>query len=94
MQIPLSQPSITDADVEAVLSVLRTPTLSIGPQVRAFVEAVAAYTGVAEAVAVNSGTSGLQCNYYINARASRETRRMTFGFRNWRGRIGSSSAVT
>jgi perosamine synthetase len=59
MQIPLSQPSITDADIEAVLSVLRTPTLSIGPQVRAFEESVAAYTGVAEAVAVNSGTSGL-----------------------------------
>jgi len=59
MQIPLSQPSITSDDIEAVLAVLQTPTLSIGPQVRAFEEAVAAYTGVAEAVAVNSGTSGL-----------------------------------
>jgi perosamine synthetase len=59
MQVPLSQPSIDQDDIDAVLAVLRTPTLSIGPQVRAFEEAVAAYTGVAEAVAVNSGTSGL-----------------------------------
>ena len=58
-EIPLSRPSITPEDVEAVLAVLQTPTLSIGPQVRAFEEAMAAYTGVAEAVAVNSGTSGL-----------------------------------
>lgn len=59
MQIPLSRPSITREDVDAVLSVLRTPILSIGPEVQAFEEAIAAYTGVAEAVAVNSGTSGL-----------------------------------
>lgn len=57
--VPLSQPALTDEDIEAVLAVLRTPTLSIGPQVRAFEAEIAAYTGVAEAVAVNSGTSGL-----------------------------------
>lgn len=57
--VPLSSPSINDDDIEAVLAVLRTPVLSIGPQVRAFEEAVASYTGVADAVAVNSGTSGL-----------------------------------
>lgn len=57
--VPLSQPSLNEDDLQAVLGVLQTPTLSMGPQVRAFEEAVAAYTGVAEAVAVNSGTSGL-----------------------------------
>jgi len=57
--VPLSQPALTQEDRAAVLSVLETPTLSLGPQVRAFEAAVAAYTGVAEAVAVNSGTSGL-----------------------------------
>lgn len=57
--IPLSSPSITDADIQAVLEVLQTPTLSIGPKVRAFEAAVAEYTGVSDAVAVNSGTSGL-----------------------------------
>lgn len=59
MQIPLSQPSITEAEIDAVLAVLRTPTLSIGPQVKAFEAAIAAYTGTRNAVAVNSGTSGL-----------------------------------
>lgn len=59
MNIPLSRPSINQDDIDAVLAVLQTPTLSIGPKVRAFEAAVAAYTGVAHAVAVNSGTSGL-----------------------------------
>ena len=59
MQVPLSQPSINDDDIEAVLSVLRTPTLSIGPKVTAFEQAVADFVGTAHGVAVNSGTSGL-----------------------------------
>ena len=58
-RIPLSQPSISEEDIEAVLSVLRTPTLSLGPKVTAFENAVAAYSGAKHAVAVNSGTSGL-----------------------------------
>ena len=57
--VPLSNPSINDDDIAAVLAVLRTPTLSMGPRVRAFEQAIAAYVGTAEAVAVNSGTSGL-----------------------------------
>jgi perosamine synthetase len=57
--IPLSKPSITDEDRAAVLAVLDTASLSLGPQVRAFERAVATYTGTAHAVAVNSGTSGL-----------------------------------
>jgi perosamine synthetase len=59
MRIPLSRPSIKDDDVAAVLEVLRSPSLSMGPKVRHFESAMAAYTGTAEAVAVNSGTSGL-----------------------------------
>lgn len=38
---------------------LRTPTLSLGPQQTAFEREMADYIGVAEGVAVNSGTSGL-----------------------------------
>src|SRR5512135_2267391 len=59
MQVPLSRPSINDDDVAAVLEVLRSPSLSMGPKVREFERAVARYAGTAEAVAVNSGTSGL-----------------------------------
>jgi perosamine synthetase len=57
--VPLSQPSISEEDVAAVLAVLRTPVLSMGPKVREFERAVADYVGTSEAVAVNSGTSGL-----------------------------------
>ena len=59
MRVPLSQPSITAEDIAAVLAVLGTPTLSMGPKVRCFEQAVAEYVGTTEAVAVNSGTSGL-----------------------------------
>ena len=59
MQVPLSRPWITPDDIEAVLAVLRTPTLSLGPKVREFERAMAAHAGTEEAVAVNSGTSGL-----------------------------------
>jgi len=59
MQVPLSRPSITHADIEAVLEVLNSPSLSMGPKLSAFERAMAEYSGTAEAVAVNSGTSGL-----------------------------------
>jgi perosamine synthetase len=58
-QVPLSRPSITGEDVAAVLAVLETTSLSLGPKVREFEAAIARYVGAAEAVAVNSGTSGL-----------------------------------
>ena len=57
--IPMSQPWISEDDIQAVVDVLKTPTLSIGPKVRQFEELIAAYTGTAHAVAINSGTSGL-----------------------------------
>jgi perosamine synthetase len=59
MTIPLSAPDITDVDIEAVVSVLRTPRLSIGPKMVEFEESIAAFVGVPHAVAVSSGTAGL-----------------------------------
>ena len=59
IRIPLSSPDITEADIEAVVSVLRTTQLSLGPKMEAFEHALAAYVGATHAVAVNSGTSGL-----------------------------------
>lgn len=58
--IPLSAPSVTDLERQAVLEVLQSPVLSIGPKVVEFETAFAAYTGNRHAIAVNSGTSGLQ----------------------------------
>lgn len=59
MTIPLSAPDITQAEIDAVTAVLRTPQLSLGPQLAGFEAALAAYHGVSDAVAVSSGTAGL-----------------------------------
>jgi perosamine synthetase len=59
MQIYLSRPDITEEEVEAVCSVLRSPNLSLGPKVAEFEQAFAEYIGVKRAAAVSSGTSGL-----------------------------------
>jgi perosamine synthetase len=57
--IPLSAPDITDAEIDAVTAVLRTPYLSLGPELAAFESALVAYHAVPHAVAVSSGTAGL-----------------------------------
>lgn len=59
MEIPLSNPDITELERRYVLEVLRTPNLSLGPKLKEFEEKIASYVGVKHAVAVNSGTSGL-----------------------------------
>lgn len=59
MNVPMSRPSITEAEVEAVLAVLRSPSLSLGPRLQDFERAMADSVGVSQAVGVNSGTSGL-----------------------------------
>jgi perosamine synthetase len=57
--IPLSAPDIGDAEIEAVTAVLRTPRLSLGPNLREFETAMATYCGMPHAVGVSSGTAGL-----------------------------------
>ena len=59
MRIPLSAPDITEAEVQAVADVLRTPSLSLGPKVREFERAISNYVGTSDAIAVSSGTSAL-----------------------------------
>jgi len=59
MRIPLSSPDVTDRDIEAVTSVLRTSSLSLGPKVKEFERSIVRYLGAADVIAVNSGTSGL-----------------------------------
>jgi perosamine synthetase len=58
-RIPLSAPDITQAEIDAVTRVLRTPHLSLGPELVAFEAALATYHSVPDAVAVSSGTAGL-----------------------------------
>jgi perosamine synthetase len=57
--VPLARPVIGEAEEQAVLEVLRSGQLSLGPRVPAFEERFAARVGVQHASAVSSGTSGL-----------------------------------
>jgi perosamine synthetase len=58
-RIPLSAPDVTQVEIDAVTTVLRTPHLSLGPQLSAFEAELAAYHGMPHAIAVSSGTAGL-----------------------------------
>jgi perosamine synthetase len=58
-QIHLSRPDITQAEIDAVVEVLHSPNLSLGPKLPEFEQAFIEYIGTKHAVAVNSGTSGL-----------------------------------
>ena len=55
----MSSPDLTDAERQAVLDVLNTPTLSMGPRIEAFEKAFRDHTGVKHAIGVSSGTAGL-----------------------------------
>src|ERR1035437_5128098 len=61
IQIPLSSPDITEAEIQAVVDVLRTRHLSLGPKGPEFENCFRRYLGVDHAIAMNSGTSGLHC---------------------------------
>lgn len=58
-KIPLASPDVIEEDIAAVVRVLRSHQLSLGPRLPEFEQAMADYIGTAHAVAVNSGTSGL-----------------------------------
>lgn len=57
--IPYGRQSISDADIQAVVDVLRSDYLTQGPAVPAFEDAVAKYCHAKHAIAVNSATSAL-----------------------------------
>jgi perosamine synthetase len=57
--IPLAKPVIGAAEERAVIEVLRSGQLSLGPRVGEFERAFAARVGSAHASAVSSGTAGL-----------------------------------
>ena len=57
--IPYGRQDINQADIDAVVAVLRSEFLTQGPAVPAFEKAVADYCGAQHAVAVNSATSAL-----------------------------------
>ncbi len=58
-EIPLARPNITQTEIDAVVAVLQTPNLSLGPKVPEFEAAVARYCGTKYGVSCSSGTTGL-----------------------------------
>jgi dTDP-4-amino-4,6-dideoxygalactose transaminase len=58
-EIPLAAPVLGAAEEQAVLRVLRSGRLSLGPLLDEFERRFAAYLGAAHASAVSSGTAGL-----------------------------------
>lgn len=58
-KIPYGRQSISDADIEAVVKVLRSDFLTQGPVVPEFEKSVSQYCGADYGVAVNSATSAL-----------------------------------
>jgi UDP-4-amino-4,6-dideoxy-N-acetyl-beta-L-altrosamine transaminase len=59
IHIPYGRQDISEADIRAVVAVLRSDFLTQGPAVPAFENAIAQYCGARHAVAVNSATSAL-----------------------------------
>lgn len=59
MVISLSRPDIHTADIDAVVSVLQSTHLSLGPALSRFEQEFSEYLGGVEAVAVSSGTAAL-----------------------------------
>jgi UDP-4-amino-4,6-dideoxy-N-acetyl-beta-L-altrosamine transaminase len=57
--IPYGRQDISDADIQAVVDVLRSDFLTQGPTVPAFEKSIADYCGTEHAIAVNSATSAL-----------------------------------
>lgn len=57
--IPLSQPDITELEIQAVTDVLRSGRLSMGPRQARFEEMVAERAGRRHGIATSSGTAGL-----------------------------------
>jgi perosamine synthetase len=58
-RVPMSSPDLSQAEMDAVLSVLGTPDLSMGPWIDRFEAAFRQFSGCRHAIGVNSGTAGL-----------------------------------
>src|SRR5690349_6409524 len=57
--IPYGRQSITEEDIQAVVSTLRSDYLTQGPKIAEFEDAFAQYIGCKYAVAVSNGTAAL-----------------------------------
>ena len=66
-KIPYGRQHITDEDIQAVVTVLKSDWLTQGPDIKQFEDAFAAYIGAKYAVAVSNGTAALHlCAMALN----------------------------
>ena len=63
-KIPYGKHSITNEDINAVVSVLESDYLTQGPQIAEFEKVIAEYHGAKYAVAFSNGTAALHASYY------------------------------
>lgn len=69
--IPYGRQTITDADIEAVVAVLKSDYLTQGPEIAKFEKQFASYTGSTYAIAVSNGTAALHlCALALNVNAT------------------------
>ena len=59
MPIEMCRPLVSEQDIQAIISVLRSGMLTQGPVVREFEQSMAHYLGAKHAVAVSNGTAAL-----------------------------------
>ncbi len=57
--LPFSKPSISDEDIQAVTTVMRSGWITTGPNNTAFEDAFGQYTGCQHAIAIGSATAGM-----------------------------------
>lgn len=57
--LQMASADLDQSDIDAVVEVLKSGHLALGPKVKEFEKAMQDYCGVKHAIAVNSGTSGL-----------------------------------
>lgn len=70
--IPYGHQTIEEADIRAVVEVLRSDWLTTGPKIEEFEQAFARCVGVGHAVAVSSGTAALHASMYALGIAPRD----------------------
>jgi dTDP-4-amino-4,6-dideoxygalactose transaminase len=58
-RVPLTDISVPEQDVQAVLDCLESGWLTMGPRTKAFEDALSSYVGTPQAVTVSSGTAAL-----------------------------------
>lgn len=87
-EVSLSAPDITAAEAEAMLSVLHSGRLSLGPKLQEFEKAFCQRLGVKHAISCSSGTAGLHlCWHAMEIGAGDEVITTPFSF------IASSNSI-